>query len=60
LRDVAGAVGGGQGGVAPAAGGSTRNEMNPPYVTPMPLARRAEPFDDPDWIFEAFLRMQRK
>jgi bifunctional non-homologous end joining protein LigD len=29
--------------------------MNLPYVTPMPLVRRAEPFDHPDWIFEAKL-----
>ena len=27
--------------------------MSLPRITPMPLTRRGEPFDDPDWIFEA-------
>jgi bifunctional non-homologous end joining protein LigD len=29
--------------------------MSLPLITPMPLTRRAEPFDDPAWIFEAKL-----
>src|SRR6516164_3936465 len=53
-RDVAGAARGGQGGVAPAACRGTRNEVNLPHVTPMPLAlaRLDAPFDHPDFIFK--------
>ena len=37
---------------------TAQSEVTLPLITLMPLDRRAEPFDDPDWIFEAFLPIE--